>query len=139
MIQRPQSLFLLLAAALLGVFVFSVPTWSAGLAPSVEWLRLASYAVASLGALLALIGIALFKQREKQRSVIVTTQWVVLVLTLAVLTGLFVSPDSVPATEEMTVRYVVALLPLLAYVMLRIARWGVHRDIEKVRSADRLR
>ena len=138
MIQRPQTLFLLLAASLLVLFLFWLEQWSVVLAPTLTWLAPVVFGLVSASAAAALVSVALFKQRVKQGKVIGAAQWIVLALITGVLVGLFV-PGSVGAAVDQRAAYLTSLLPLLAYVMLRLARWGVQKDIAKVRSADRLR
>ena len=137
MIQRIQSLYLFGAAALLVLFVVLAPAWVAGVAEAAAWLGPAAYGLAVLTAVVALVAIGLYKSRDRQRSLVGVAQWLDLALVLVVLVGLYVSTTEAEAGT--TARYLTAVLPVVAYVLLRLAHVRVRRDIELVRSMDRLR
>jgi hypothetical protein len=136
MIQRPQSLFLLAAAVLLVVFLLSLAPWASLLSAGTGWLLPVVYGLGSVTAAGALIATGLFKNRTRQRTVISWVRWLCLVLVAFVAAGLFVASRAA-VIEQATI--VTSLLPLVAYVLLRLALRGVQKDIDLVRSADRLR
>ena len=136
MIQRIQSLYLLIAAACLVLFVLLADEWVGGVAASVSWLGPVAYGLALVTALAALVSVFLYRDRARQRTAIVGTMWADLLLVAAVLGGLLASTGE---PVQGYGRYLVALLPVAAYLFLRLARAGVHRDIQTVRSMDRLR
>ena len=138
MIQRIQSLYLLIAAAMLVLFVVLGDVWALGVSAEIAWLGPVAFGLAVLTAVAALVSVALFKTRERQRSVIGWTMWLDLALVAAVLVGLFATAESAEPGGAVG-RYLVALLPVGAYILLRLARAGVHRDIGVVKSMDRLR
>lgn len=135
MIQRLQTLYLAAAAALLVLFVGLAGPWTAALPETVAWLSTVVTALSILTAVLALIALALFKDRARQNRAVLVTQWLDLVLVVAVLVGLYLGAQG----PDPTGRYLVALLPLVAYVLLRMARMRITKDIELVKSMDRLR
>lgn len=139
MIQRIQSLYLLIAAAMLVLFVSLGRIWATGVSAEIAWLGPVAYGLGVLTAVAALVAVALFKTRERQRSVIGWTMWLDLALVAAVLVGLFATAEQAPEAGGPYGRYLVALLPVTAYLLLRLARAGVHRDIGVVKSMDRLR
>ena len=140
MIQRIQSLYLLVAAAMLVLFVVLGETWAVGVSAEITWLGPVAYGLSVLTALSALVAVALYKTRERQRSVIGWTMWLDLATVAAVLVGLFASAEAVPESALGPYgRYLVAFLPVGAYLFLRLARAGVQRDIGVVKSMDRLR
>ena len=136
MIQRLQTLYLAVAAALLVLFVVLADTWAVGLGANLTWLGPVAFGLAILTAVLALVALALFKDRPRQRQLVLGAQWLDLLLVVVVLVGLFVNAE---AGDDPTARYLVVLAPVVAYVLLRMARQRITKDIELVRSMDRLR
>ncbi len=138
MIQRIQSLYLVAAALLLALFVTLGDTWAVAIAEEQSWLGIAGYVLAALTALVALVAVGLYKDRAQQRKVIYLAQWLDLVLVVVVLVGLYLAFGSETFVAPVGY-YLVALQPIAAYVLLRMARQRVSADIETVRSMDRLR
>lgn len=137
MIQRVQTLFLLLAGALLIAFLVFSNAWAGGIAPTLPWLAPTVLVAAGLTAAVSLTAMLFYKDRARQRTVILAGQWLAVLTVAGVLTGLIVSiPD---ADGSIFGRVATALLPVAAYVMLRLARRGVEKDIDLVKSMDRLR
>lgn len=138
MIQRLQTLYLTIGALLLALFVAVGGTWSEAIGDALPWLGTLGYVLAGVTALVALVAVALYKDRERQRQVIAAAQWLDLALVAVVLVGLYLAFDSSLPTAPVGY-YFVAMLPIVAYVLLRMARQRVVRDIETVRSMDRIR
>lgn len=146
MIQRAQTVYLLLAAGLLVTLVALGDVWAPAVGAELAWLGPATYALAVVAALVALGAVFLYRDRKRQRTVVGYAQVLDLAVLVPLLVGLFAAaPDSsasAPGSADalgLYGRYLVALLPLVAYVLLRMARLGVDRDIATVRSMDRLR
>ena len=70
MIQRLQSLYLVAAALLLALFALLGDTWAAAIAEEQAWLGIVGYVLAALTALVALVAVGLYKDRQQQRKVI---------------------------------------------------------------------
>ena len=138
MIQRIQSLYLVLAGLLLALFVALGDTWASAIAVEQAWLGTLAYALAGVTALVALVAVGLYKNRDLQRRVILGAQWLDLALVVAVLIGYYLAFDSGDFVAPVGY-YLVALQPIVAYLFLRLARQRVVADIEKVRSMDRIR
>ena len=138
MIQRIQSLYLVAGALLLALFAALGETWAAAIAEEQAWLGTLGYVLAGVTALVALVAVALYKDRPLQRRVILAAQWLDLALVVVVLVGLYLAFDSSDFTAPVGY-YLVALQPVVAYVLLRMARQRVAADIETVRSMDRIR
>ena len=138
MIQRIQTLYLVAGALLLALFVALGDGWASQIATEQAWLGMVGYGLAAITAVVALVAVALYKNRELQRRVIYAAQWLDLALVVVVLVGLYLSTDSEAPTAPVGL-YLVALQPVAAYVLLRLARQRVVADIELVRSMDRLR
>ncbi|HYE97244.1 MAG TPA: DUF4293 family protein [Rubricoccaceae bacterium] len=141
MIQRLQTLYLLLGAGLLGCFLALVGPWSEAAAPFLPWLGYATTALAALGIAVGLLAIFLYKQRERQQAVILTALVLTLLLVLALGGALAYLHFQVGmrVEEGEAVGYFTLLLPVAAYLAYWMARRGVRRDIALVRSMDRLR
>ncbi len=138
MLQRLQTLYLVLGALLLALFVGVGGTWAEAIGDSVPWLGTLGYVLAGITALVALVAVALFKDRATQRRVIAAAQWLDLALVTVVMIGLYIAFDSSAGTAPVGY-YLVAMMPIVAYVLLRMARQRVVADIERVRSMDRIR
>lgn len=138
MIQRIQTLYLAAGALLLALFVVLGDVWASQIAAEQAWLGWAGYALAVVTAVVALAAVALYKNRDLQRRVIYAAQWLDLLLVVVVLAGLYLSTDSDAPTAPVGL-YLVALEPVAAYILLRLARQRVTADIEMVRSMDRIR
>ena len=138
MIQRIQSLYLVAGALLLALFVALGGTWAEAIADELRWLGVLGYALAGVTALVALVSVALYKNRQLQRRVIYAAQWLDLALVVVVLVGFYLAFDSGDFQAPVGY-YLVALQPIVAYLLLRMARQRVTADIEVVRSMDRIR
>lgn len=141
MIQRIQTVYLLLGAVLLaGIFAF--PTvWKGWISPVHELLPWGLMIWGTFTALLGLASIFLYNDRERQRRLVINLQWMTLVFAGA-LYGLLVTVNRwAPVFRgDVPVIYMIAiLLPVGAYLMFYLARRGIEYDIEKIRSVDRLR
>lgn len=137
MIQRIQSIYLLVAAiSLMFYALVAIPNASAfGEFMGVRTLLIAIVLVVSAG---VLGSIFLFRNRKKQRMVVVALQWASLVC--IILTGLVLY--YIPAVLEATagVYGVIVFLPLpLGYVFLRLGQRAIDKDIALVKSMDRIR
>lgn len=139
MIQRIQSIYLLLGAlSLVGMLLIDV-LWQNHATTAYPWF---APVLLGLGALAALVGfgtIFMYKNRQQQLKMIRLAQLLVIVL-IAVLVGVLVLADAVSTvTGAGASGYLGLALPALAYVFYYLARRGVQRDINLVRSMDRLR
>jgi hypothetical protein len=141
MIQRLQSLYLLFAALFAGLVPVIGDAWFRVVAPVYPWLTLAVPVIAGLTALVALVAVFLYKERKRQRSVVLAAQWLDILLVLAMGGGVaaLAMGDGAALGADATPVFLTLLLPVVAYVFLRLARRGVEKDIALVRSMDRLR
>ena len=140
MIQRIQTVYLVLGAVALGALLFFGVVWQ-GAATAQSWFTPAVVLVDSLAVAVALGAIFLYKNRPRQRQVIVAAQALTTVLLLVFCGGLYLEKALYVRTAQgLDVGMLVALLlPIVAYVLFLLARRGVEKDIEQVRSMDRLR
>jgi len=141
MIQRIQSVYLFFGALLLALVVIFSNAWMGtvvALHTSLSWVV---FALSALGGLFGFATVFLYKDRKMQTRLIAIAQWIDLALIFVLVAALgmftFGSEQSAPLPSAMS--YVVLLLPLAAYILLSLARRAVRKDIEIVRSMDRLR
>jgi len=143
MIQRIQSLFLLLASLFFfGEFAFpffkSAPTSSGFFADSVFNIQdhpiLLGLTV--LGGLISLITIFLFNQRSVQQKLVIAA--IILAIGLPV-AAIFLGMSDTPALFESSQPFVGTFLPIGAVVMLILSLRGIKKDENIVKSMDRLR
>jgi hypothetical protein len=141
MIQRIQSLYLLLGALTLGALFFFDSIWQSQAAAAQAWFApsLASLTVAALA-----VGggaIFLFRARKRQRTVVIGAQMITVLLLVALYGGLFMSGElDVRAGAGYDVSKIIALLlPVIAYGFYYLGRRGIERDIKKVEDMESFR
>lgn len=141
MIQRIQTVYLALGVVALGALFFVAPPYVRAAAVGQSWVLPVVYGLAGLAAFVALGAIFLFKDRPKQRRVIVGAQVLTVLHLVALYGGLFLADALYVRTTAGldAMRLLTLLLPLLAYLLFWLARRGVDRDIALVKSMDRLR
>lgn len=138
MIQRIQSVYLLLGVVALAA-VFLTGDLSRPPHESVAWFVPAASAALGLSALLGLVALFLFNTRDRQRKVIVITQYATVACLAVMLAGLSAA-GTLPTTQAMAATtWELMVLPLVAYLLFWMARRGVDSDIKLLKSVDRLR
>ncbi len=140
MIQRIQSIFLLIAAALYGLGSFLVPDWDFGkkelwLLYNENYLSIWYLIMAAL----SLGVIFIFKNRSLQLRLIRITIFLSLVLL-----GFFVYwflnlPGEASFSELLSKKGIGVIIPLVSIVFLRMAYRAIKRDDDLVKSVDRIR
>ena len=141
MIQRIQSLYLLLAGGvLLGLGVSSGP-WHLLSSTPYAWTGSVARGLAVLLAIGAVGILFQFRHLERQRTLVVLAQTGVFLMALLYLGGLYLSGMLAVRSEAGILwdRVLWISLPVLAYLLLWLARRGIERDIALIRSMDRLR
>lgn len=141
MIQRIQSLYLLIGALLLALFfVFDAP-WSSTAATAYGWFEpaLIGSIVATAG--LALGSIFLYTRQTVQRTAVVIVQGLTVVLAATLYGGLFLSGElSVQSPDGFNEAKLTALvLPVAAYVLFMLARRGIEHDIKILEDQNNFR
>lgn len=137
MIQRIQTLYLLLGIVALGTLgLFDAP-WSGRAATQFGW-----FVPSMIGLLVVTIGTAIgaiflydtHEQRKIQRTVVIAAQILTLLLAGVLYGGLygagtltFTGPSGI-----LWARSAALLLPILGYVFFLLARRNIERDIENV-------
>ena len=130
MIQRIQSVYLVVAA----VAAIAVPLAPGLIVPDGwSWYTPVKAAASILIAVGCLVAIFLYKDRVRQRGLVTLDVWLaaalaVMIIVSTLLAGALVFSAMWPA-----------LLSIVAFVLLSLARGAIKKDIELVRSMDRLR
>lgn len=141
MIQRIQSLYLLLGAACL----FPASLLDVAILTQVDesfaWYESALTIVGVATMTVALGAIWFYKSRPKQRKLVAAVQVMTIVFLIILYAGLFLADGFEQLTQGGAdpVQIIFLALPLLAYVFFWLARRGIQRDIDLVKSMDRLR
>ena len=136
MIQRIQTVYLLLVALASGLLPIWLPLWNGEegvevLAHQVPWIAIAFYVVA----LLALIAIFMYKNRKNQ----FVLNRLNLILNLFLL-GFFVYRSlSLSGETEVSEKGIGMLIPIFSIVFLVLANKAIKKDEDLVKSVDRLR
>lgn len=141
MIQRIQSLWLLLASAtffLVWKFPFAGGLTSQG---TITDLYAASsllmFIVAILLGIIALVTIFLYKNRSSQKSLI----WLGILLGLVFILLMYLQMEQLKADQSITKQKfkVGAVFPILYIVLMIMAYSGIRKDQKLIKSVDRLR
>lgn len=147
MIQRIQTIYLLIAAILMAVTAFSpilslnegMTLFSYGIKQANEVIKptWGIVSMAGLSALLSFITIFMFKNRKKQaKMVLISALIVVFYFVTAVV---YLASYLNKFTEGInTVMYGI-IFPIIALVLLLLAFKGINKDEKLVRSLDRIR
>jgi hypothetical protein len=139
MLQRVQSLYLLLGVLAVLALLLVSSLWQGVVAQTLPWFAPALWSLIGLTALAGLGAIFLYRNRSRQLQVVTGVHWLTVVLLAVLLAGFYLAG----ALPQITSSGEAGLLPpgllVLAYVWFRLARRGIQRDIHLVRSVDRLR
>ena len=141
MIQRIQSVYLLLGGLLLSSFVVLASAWTRTAATVHASLPWAIYVLSVVDGLIGFVAVVLYKDRQTQVRVIAIVQWLdlALILVLVAVLGILSFRSDQDALSSSMTTYAVLLMPVASYILFGLARRAVSKDIELVRSADRLR
>jgi hypothetical protein len=137
MIQRIQTIYLLLAFVVTGVLPFFLPLWK--MADGKEYLFMQSQVyvvILGLSTTLSLLSIISYKKRQNQ-FVIGRLNMILnlILLGLFVYRSLNVSGETLAVSEK----GIGMFLPIVAIVLLVLANKAIKKDEDLVKSVDRLR
>jgi hypothetical protein len=141
MIQRIQSVYLLLAVAFLGLEYSFDSVWKGPSAAEYSWFVPITMGVFTISAIGAFGAIFMYSQRKRQRSLVVTSQIIALLGLLILFASQYMSGalPNMNLTQASFESWAALVSPILAYLMLIMARRAIEKDIALVRSMDRLR
>jgi len=144
MLQRIQTLYLLIAAFISAGLILTVSLWSNSnkeviymmdLFKESDW-KLVSIPIAFFGsAVLSLVSIFLFKNRKHQfvlnRINIMVNLYLLVIIVLLLLT--------LSGESQISEKGIGLFIPVLVIVLLSLANKAIHKDEALVKSVDRLR
>ncbi|WP_026730292.1 DUF4293 domain-containing protein [Flavobacterium denitrificans] len=137
MLQRIQTVYLILTFVITGVLMFFIPLWSLNGKPFYFMQDQVYTVVLGLSTMLTIISIISFKKRQNQ----FVMNRLNIILNL-ILLGLFVyrslnlSGGTATAAPE---KGIGMFLPIVAIVLLVLANKAIKKDEDLVKSVDRLR
>jgi peptidoglycan/LPS O-acetylase OafA/YrhL len=136
MIQRIQTLYMLLAFLLVGVLPFFIPLWNTVEGPFYFMQDITYTALVGLNVSLLLVSILFYKKRQHQ-FVLNRLNMIIMLILL----GLFVyrSLNVSGGTAAVSEKGIGIYLPLISIVLLALANKAIKKDEELVKSVDRLR
>ena len=137
MIQRIQTIYLLLAFMLTGILPFFIPLWTMSDGKEYFFMQNQVYIVVlGLSTTLSLLSIVSYKKRQNQ--FVIDRLNIILNL---ILLGLFVYRSLNLSGETIAVseKGIGMFLPIVAIVLLVIANKAIKKDEDLVKSVDRLR
>ena len=137
MIQRIQSIYLLLAFVITGVLPFFIPLWTLENGKDYFFMQNQVYVVIlGLSTTLSLLSIISYNKRQNQ--FVIGRLNIILNL---ILLGLFVyhSLNVSGETPAVSEKGIGMFLPIVAIVLLALANKSIKKDEDLVKSVDRLR
>ena len=137
MIQRIQTIYLLLAFVLTGILPFFIPLWTMTDGSAYFFMQNQVYVVVlGLSTTLSLLSIVSYKKRQNQ--FVIDRLNIILNL---ILLGLFVYRSLNLSGETIAVseKGIGMFLPIVAIVLLVLANKAIKKDEDLVKSVDRLR
>ena len=137
MIQRIQTIYLLLAFVVTGVLPFFIPLWTMSDGKDYFFMQNQVYVVAlGLSTTLSLLSIVSYKKRQNQ--FVIGRLNIILNL---ILLGLFVYRSLNLSGETLAVseKGIGMFLPIVAIVLLVLTNKAIKKDEDLVKSVDRLR
>lgn len=135
MIQRIQTLYMLLAILLVGVLPFFIPLWNTAEGPFYFMQDTLYTSIIGLSVSLLLVSILFYKKRQHQ----FVLNRLNMILTL-ILLGLFVYRSlNLSGETSVSEKGIGIYIPLISIVLLALANKAIKKDEELVKSVDRLR
>ncbi|TDE41892.1 DUF4293 family protein [Flavobacterium rhamnosiphilum] len=137
MIQRIQTIYLLLAFVVTGILLFFIPLWTMKDGKEFYFMQSQVYTIVlGLSTTLTLLSIVSYKKRQNQ--FVIGRLNIILNL---ILLGLFVyrSLNLSGETPAVSEKGIGMFLPVVAIVLLVLANKAIKKDEDLVKSVDRLR
>ena len=137
MIQRIQTIYLLLAFVVTGILLFFIPLWTMSDDTAYYFMQSQVYTILlGLSTTLTLLSVVSYKKRQNQ--FVIGRLNIILNL---ILLGLFVyrSLNLSGETPAVSEKGIGMFLPVIAIVLLVLANKAIKKDEDLVKSVDRLR
>jgi hypothetical protein len=140
MIQRLQTIYLLLAVVCLAILFLADGAWTGSAASSYPWYVPVTMGLFGLAAAGGVTSIFLYKDRKRQRGLVVIMQLIVLAGLLIKIILSSMTDGFASISSDASFEYWVGFgAPVMAYLMFLMARRGIDKDIKLIKSMDRLR
>jgi len=141
MIQRIQTVYLALGLLALVALAVMPALWQSVAADVYAWFAPGTAGASAAAAVVAGWSIFLYEDRPRQRKMVLGAQLLAVITLLIVYGGFFLTGtlDVRPDDQLHWGRLTLMVLPVLAYIFFFLARRAIEKDIELVRSMDRLR
>ena len=137
MIQRIQTVYLILTFIITGVLLFFIPLWTLNTGKAFYFMQDQFYTILlGLSTMLTIVSIISYKKRQNQ----FVMNRLNIILNL-ILLGLFVYRSLNLSGEALAVseKGIGMFLPIVAIVLLVLANKAIKKDEDLVKSVDRLR
>jgi peptidoglycan/LPS O-acetylase OafA/YrhL len=137
MIQRIQTIYLLLAFVVTGILLFFIPLWIMSNSKDFYFMQSETYTILlGLSTTLSVVSILSYKKRQNQ--FVIGRLNIILNL---ILLGLFVyrSLNLSGETPAVSEKGIGMFLPVIVIVLLVLANKAIKKDEDLVKSVDRLR
>jgi len=137
MLQRIQTVYMILALIVMGVLPFFFPLWKVGVDRDFYFMEDTVYSAAfGLSTALSLLSIISYKKRQQQ----FVMNRLNIILNL-ILLGLFVyrTLNLSGGTDMVSEKGIGMFLPIVSIVLLVLANKAIKKDEDLVKSVDRLR
>ncbi|MCL6460409.1 protein of unknown function [Flavobacterium micromati] len=137
MIQRIQTIYLLLAFVVTGILLFFIPLWTMSNSKDFYFMQSETYTILlGLSTTLSVVSILSYKKRQNQ--FVIGRLNIILNL---ILLGLFVyrSLNLSGETPAVSEKGIGMFLPVIVIVLLVLANKAIKKDEDLVKSVDRLR
>ena len=136
MIQRLQTIYLLVGALALVSMASIGGLWEGAAAGQFDWFVPVAMIVGGATVLTAIWAIFLYTNRKRQRKVVLGVQILTLVFIAVLVGAMYFSEDLALLTGA---EMIGLAMPVAAYVLFYLARRRIEADIKLVKSMDRLR
>ena len=137
MIQRIQTIYLLLAFVVTGILLFFIPLWTMSDSKGYYFMQSQVYTIL-LGLITTLTLLSIVSYKKRQNQFVIGRLNIILNL---ILLGLFVyrSLNLSGETPAVSEKGIGMFLPVIAIVLLVLANKAIKKDEDLVKSVDRLR
>jgi len=141
MIQRIQTVYLIAGALVIACIYLLDEIWLGPSAVGQSWFTAVTLGIFGICVVGALLAVFLYKDRKRQRSVVVLLQIFTLLGLGTLFTGEYLGGTLpfIGAQSEGNEEAIGIGLAVLGYGLFYLARRSIDKDIELIRSVDRLR
>ncbi|MDA0379600.1 MAG: DUF4293 family protein [Bacteroidetes bacterium] len=140
MIQRLQTVYLLLAVVFLAIMFLAQGAWTGVAASTYSWYVPVTMGIFGLSAAGGVTAIFLYKDRQRQRGFVVLLQYLIVVGMLTKMVATWLTGGFASVMTDASFDFWLGFgSPVMTYLMFLMARRGIDRDIALLKSMDRLR